>query len=59
MTIKENKEFQKWLVEWIASIPKGELLLASPKTQEQEQEEAGLEVQKSAGTVDVTVTKAA
>lgn len=55
MTIKENKEFQTWLTEWIASIPKGERLLASPKTPETD----GRNVQKSAGAVDATVNKAA
>jgi hypothetical protein len=55
MGINENKEFQKWLTEWIASIPKGERLLASPKTPETD----GRNVQKSAGAVDATVNKAA
>jgi hypothetical protein len=53
---EENREFRKWLAEWIASVPKGEGLLASTKNQKKEDEP---HVQKSADTVDGTVTKAA
>jgi hypothetical protein len=55
MTIEENKEFQKWLAEWIASVPKGEGLLSSPKTQKEDESN----VQKTADAVDATVNKAA